>query len=79
MKNEDGEQIIELKRNDGTIFCRYYAKNGKYHRVDGPAIQFFNSENRLYPEYTEDQFWINGIRLRNVKTTEELVIKLLLE
>jgi len=47
-----------VERIDGT---KYWLKNGKFHRLDGPAIEYSNSDSDRYwyiegERYTEEEF-----------------------
>ena len=57
-----------IKWNDGEE--HWTDKNGKRHRIDGPAIILPNNDKLYY---------LHGKFLKDVNSDEELIIKLLLE
>ena len=63
INRSNGPAIIMV---DGT---KIYCKNNLPHRIDGAAKIFPNGER---------EYWINGFRLKNVKSVAELVIYVML-
>lgn len=56
------------KWNDGEE--HFYNEVGDLHREDGPAVFFAWNEYRYY---------LNGVWLKDIKSNEELIIKLIIE
>lgn len=48
----------------------YYNKDWKLHREDGPAREWNDGQK---------EYWLDGRELPNIKSTEELIIKLIIE
>lgn len=68
---EDGPALISKIHDGKTKFVGYFI-HGEAHRIDGPAKTWSGG-------WSEPEYWVNGIYLKDVKSDEELMIKLLLE
>jgi hypothetical protein len=72
---DSGEAIKKVLTDSGEIWYHknrtvYYNKTLKLHREDGPAREWHNGRK---------EYWLNGAELQEIKSTEELIIKLIIE
>lgn len=78
--------LIEiLDKKDDSLYARYWYKEGKYHQVNGPAVEYANGDKYWYkegkfhrldgPAIGCSTWYIDGVKYKGSKILETLLLR----